>query len=695
MLLADLARQGDAGLRLSNEIRTYCDMGCRVGVVHVEPDPAKRFVSPDLQACFREGLAQPLRADQDIRAKLAVGYSPSTMSWPVADLTSVRADKVVLVHDQKSTIENAGKWFSFQLGEMHWAPTNRWVRASLAAMHLPVPMLAEDWRPVARPVRQPGTRRPGPLVFGRVSVPGAAQWPASPQKILATYPIGNGTDFRVLGKPSAKVWQGIRSRAGLTGFDAADITVARFIEMLDVFMYFPGIQVPVLPESAIATAMASGKVVVLPEHLERHFGPGPVYASAASARQRVRELAEDETALARAREEALTHSRYSFSEEAHRARVLALLESGPRRRVRPRKRPGKRILFVPADGAGLGHVTRSLAIAWRLDTAAEPIFATLAPSVPIITSFGYLAEYLPAQAKIRSDRAAWDAWLRVELARLIDRYAPDAVVYDGNNPSPGLVKAVLSRGNCRLVWVRRGMLQSPSRDLDNARFMDLIIEPGEVAGAWDDGPTATRRHETRQVAPVTLLDQTDFLPRQAARQALGLPGDKALALVQLGASGNRDVLGLTADILDHLKRFPDLQVVLADAQSGALALSAGQTARHLQGYPLSHYFNAFDFSISAAGYNTFHEIIASGLPTIFVANRHPALDAQGVRAEFAQDHNAGFDLPEEELFHLPAVCEALLQKAAQNFVRHQCLDLYQGNGAGDAAEAIQSVVRMS
>jgi UDP-N-acetylglucosamine:LPS N-acetylglucosamine transferase len=59
------------------------------------------------------------------------------------------------------------------------------------------------------------------------------------------------------------------------------------------------------------------------------------------------------------------------------------------------------------------------------------------------------------------------------------------------------------------------------------------------------------------------------------------------------------------------------------------------------GFPISRAIAAFDFSVSAAGYNTFHEVIAQGLPTIFVPNRHPSMDDQGARAEFAQDHGAG------------------------------------------------------
>ena len=697
VILADFTRGGDSGFRIAQEIRSYADLGLSVGLVHLQVSQPGAAVSPDVQVCVRAGLAVVLPASPNVHARLAIVHSAVSLTKPVQNLSGMQADKVVLVHDRAPNRAQIGSWFSFQFGPVVWAPTNRWVRTRLMELDTPVPLLAEDWRPMARPLATRGTsfRKDGPAVFGRVSLQGESQWPKTIEEIKDIFPIRSEHEFRIMGRPPAKLWDQIKGKSGVLDFDPADMTVERFLASLDVFMYFSSIRVPSMPEAAIASMMASGKLVVLPTHLESHFGPGAIYADGSDAMTTVKELMADEDALRAAREAAVLHAGYQFPEAAHRARVLELL--GSDMPAKPRKRRATRrktALMVPSNGIGLGHATRLLAISRQLDKRIEPVFCTMAQAAPIIESFGYLAEYMPSQGDTHTDRAGWDAWFRYQLGELIDLHDPEVVVFDGNNPTPGLVRAVTSRGRCGLAWVRRGMggpVASPY--LQNARHMDLIIEPGEIAAERDTGPTAIRRAEALQVGPVTLLDHDEILPREDARNALGLSLNAPAVLIQLGAGANRDVAGLTGEIMEYLKRFPQLQIILAEWENSPVELRDWPNAKVLRGFPISRYFEAFDFSISAAGYNTFHEVLAFALPTIFLANRHPSMDDQGARAGFAQDNGAGFDLAEDQLFHLPALCEALMNEKARAFVREKCVLLKQPNGAKAAADAIIELVR--
>jgi UDP:flavonoid glycosyltransferase YjiC (YdhE family) len=37
-------------------------------------------------------------------------------------------------------------------------------------------------------------------------------------------------------------------------------------------------------------------------------------------------------------------------------------------------------------------------------------------------------------------------------------------------------------------------------------------------------------------------------------------------------------------------------------------------------FPLSRRFRAFDLAVSASGYNSFHELLRFGIPTLFIPN---------------------------------------------------------------------------
>lgn len=697
VLIADMTRNGDAGLRIRQEIQTYHEMGYSIGLLHLPVQNKSAVVSPDIQRCVREELACPVLPDRRIHANLAIVYSPESLKKAPEILMELRADKVVLVHDRKPNLDQMGLWFSFDFGPTSWAPTNRWVRAKVEDLGMPVLIETEDWRPVGRAVqgRRMRTNSSDPIVIGRVSVPGAGQWPITPDDLMSVYATNGALDFRVLGAPPAELLKKTKGTNNWHILKFEDTSVERFIEMLDVVMYYPSADFPEIPEAAIAAAMASGKIVVLPPRLRPHFGPGAIYVEDRQAIATIKELFQNETALAEARANGLHHSKFQFSAAAHREKIQKLVGKSPRAVPAKAKsiRRHKRALMLSSNGVGLGHVTRLLAVARRMDHKVEPIFLTLAQAASTIENFGYLAEYFPSQSDVGASMANWDPWLRYELSGMLDRYDIDAVVYDGNNPSDGLVHAALAKGDCRLAWIRRGMGgATPSPYLGNSRFFDCIIEPGEIAAERDSGPTAARRHEAILVDPIRLLDKEELLSREEALDALGLSADKPVALLQLGGSSNRDILSLADRVIKELTPFEDLQIVMAEWQNGLCQLPHWPNTHVLRGYPISRYFNAFNFSIAAAGYNTFHEVLGFGLPTIFLANRHPSMDDQGARAEFAQENSAGFDLADDQLFHLPALCEALLNDKARSFVSQCCLGLSRDNGAKEAAAAVMNVM---
>lgn len=694
IVAGDFTFGGDLGLRVAQECRVQAEMGLVTGLLHLGAPHLHRPLSPDLTGLVRRGLAQIVSLTDDVVARLVIVHCPTALDVYPPGLRRLRADRVVLVHDRIPDTGSMARWNGLSFGRMIWAPMNRWVRAGLERLRLPIEMEERDWRPVGlAPLHVPPAtvQQKRRLSVGMV-LPGHRRRRPGRDPLLDLMPRDGTVEVhRLCADPSLAEGETVPPHWYQYGI--GDISADRLVADSDALLHFPAGKSMELPDAAIAAALAAGKLVATDPRFRPHLGPAPIYYAAEEALALVTAAYRDPTERARRHALATQQADLQFPAAAHRERIARLLDLAPedRRSVAApqRRNTPPRVLFVPSNGVGLGHVTRLLAIANRSEGRFLPLFATLAQAAAPIESFGYQVEYIPSQSDTQAPLESWDGWFRTELERLIRGYDIDLVVFDGNNPTPGLVHAVLAQPPCRAVWVRRGMGKATASPfLDNARFFDLIIEPGEIAAERDTGATSQRRHEALQVDPIRLLDPGQLLDRVEARQALGIDPERPSVLVQLGSGSHRDVVALVDTVVKCLAGFDGVQTVIAEWENGAASLSLWPDTRVVSGLPLSQYFNAFDFSISAAGYNTFHEVMAFGLPTIFVGNRHEAIDDQVARAQFAQDAGAALELGEDELFQLRSVCEVLFDPRAREVLRENGRKLARPNGAAAAADAI-------
>ena len=56
--------------------------------------------------------------------------------------------------------------------------------------------------------------------------------------------------------------------------------------------------------------------------------------------------------------------------------------------------PTPTVLFMTSNGTGLGHLTRSMALARRLDPGIKPLFFTLSAAAPVVREQGFPVEYM-------------------------------------------------------------------------------------------------------------------------------------------------------------------------------------------------------------------------------------------------------------------------------------------------------------
>lgn len=348
------------------------------------------------------------------------------------------------------------------------------------------------------------------------------------------------------------------------------------------------------------------------------------------------------------------------------------------------------VLMIAVNGVGLGHLTRTLAVARRLRQISDSlqiVLLTTSPAVHLAYRQGVLAYYVPSvQALPQTEHEQFDLLLRRELTSLMKRYRPGAIVYDGIWPYRGLLKGMASSDGAKRYWLRRGRWKRrPAQEqLRAEKLFNLIIEPGEVGQ-----PAQSRSKKYVSVDPITYLDPQDLLGREAARLSLGLPLDHQAVLVSLGAANlniNRDL----SMVLGILSSRPATSVVIAESIIGEQLSHAHPRVRIVREFPISRYFNAFDAAVTAAGYNTVHELAALGLPAVLIPNLDTSTDDQLARAQAAHDAGACLCLPQPDESSMTAALTTVLDPEHNRRMRMSCQGELEGDGAMQAALRILS-----
>ena len=146
------------------------------------------------------------------------------------------------------------------------------------------------------------------------------------------------------------------------------------------------------------------------------------------------------------------------------------------------------------------------------------------------------------------------------------------------------------------------------------------------------------------------------------------------------------------ELIPHLRTQPGLQIAIAEWDISADHLRLWPGTLMIRGFPLSQYFNAFDFTVTAAGYNSFNEVISFGLPAIFIPNTHPGMDDQAGRAGYAEKHGAGIVLQADQLGEIVDLLPLMLNASSRSYIRQNCSRISLENGAAQAANLISQLV---
>jgi UDP:flavonoid glycosyltransferase YjiC (YdhE family) len=346
------------------------------------------------------------------------------------------------------------------------------------------------------------------------------------------------------------------------------------------------------------------------------------------------------------------------------------------------------VLFYAIDGAGLGHLSRCLSVARHLRTAS-PFVITTCSRADVLDGYGIpyrtFSSFEPPSSGAASARSAWHAALRDQLESLFDELRPSAVVVDGIAADAGLARALRAVPEIGRVGIRRAYRLDGRENLvlQRDRGFHLLLVPHDPQTERvriPNGPAAA------WVGPLMLVDRDEALPRAEARRVLGLPPDGPSVLVQLGAGRIGRGKEVESQLVDLLaKRGVHEAVTSYDAKDGPTE----ERFMRFNYFPLAATLAAFDLAVAASGYNTFHELMHHGVPTVFVPNAATISDDQLARARVAERAGAAMVATEGDEARLAACLDRLLEDdRLRERMSQKAGALVPVNGAKEAAGLI-------
>lgn len=709
VLVADLREPAETPTILPDEIAAQAAAGYTTAVADIPREPAAPLapVHPGLQHCLRQGLADLVYGDHSAHGRLLVVRQPEAFPDSPGPAPNVGGEQRLVVaervpadphQDVLAMIAAAHAAVCELFGsEFRWAPTDPFVRDTLASAGSDISLTPWDWTDTIDLDNRFVVRPP---LLGRRAVVGA--WlstgdggrPASAEEALTACPDAADLELEVVEADSQVPERPTTLPESWTVHRLGTTSLPHFLARIDALLLAEGLHCDSTALRVSLAALASGAISVLPERFRRVLGNACRYTDDYVAGALHSVLRDPDVHSAQV-EESRRLLRHHFGPETHCERLRSLLGSPTQRPAsiraeQPEKRHGAvPVLFISSNGVGMGHLTRLMAMARHASAAIRPMFLTASQAVEPVRSLGFPCDYIPAKGYLGCSGPQWNRLVHERIAEAIELHQPRAVVFDGTSPYVGLLRAHADRPGLPFVWSRRAMWQEGKSQwaIDQGEGFDRVVEPGEIAADYDRGRTVPQRGSADVVPPVTLLGADELLDCHEARAALGLDPARPAALVHLGAGNINDTAPIADALISALSGWPELQICVTSAAIADRPVATPHEVTVLSVHPISRYLRAFDVAVSAAGYNSFHELIRARVPTVFVPNTATQLDDQVARARYAEDHGLGRLLTDSQ--EARDVVASLMDERVRQDIRDGCARADAGNGARQAMEIVE------
>lgn len=289
-----------------------------------------------------------------------------------------------------------------------------------------------------------------------------------------------------------------------------------------------------------------------------------------------------------------------------------------------------RVLCYAINGRGLGHLTRQLAIArWMrrytevLGVRLELWVLTSSEADTLARREGFPALKMPSKAMLRDSGVELSRGLSIVRAWVVQSVAliqPQLLVVD---TFPGGTFGEL--GPVLELAPQRALIARPVRarlaeDPGYAGLLPLyptVLVPQDLASPAD--PV--------EVGPILLREREELRSREEARRALGVPEGQRAVWLSLGGGGDPAAVGTLPRLARTLRARGWFVIVAAGPLYEGEELR-GEGVVWLDRYASMELLPAADAAVSAGGYNSLHELMFAGVPTVFLPQPRVADDQE-------------------------------------------------------------------
>lgn len=312
-----------------------------------------------------------------------------------------------------------------------------------------------------------------------------------------------------------------------------------------------------------------------------------------------------------------------------------------------------RLVCYAVNGSGVGHLKRLSAIARHLRRIAnekslplEIFFLTSSEASHLLYSENFAAFKMPSREVLAKSGIESKIFAEIACqwtAQTLKLLQPDLLLVD-TFPAGYYDELVENLRFCRASAVIHRALKFENLDrttfYKNLARYDSIIVPETEASFELKIPTRIAG-KTEFFGAVMCREKEELLDRKTVRRKLNIKENESLIYLSAGGGGDSKAEADIFRFYEILSQISYLRIVI-----GAGALYGGNRIYAPNVVWLSNensfeMMPGFDAGIAAAGYNSFHELLFAGVPTIFSPQRKWA-DDQLHRARNAAQAGAAF-----------------------------------------------------